>query len=115
MFNNKKGGFFNLQERWVEIISLFLLIIGFLLALISGSAVVSYILIIICGLISGANLHKRKFGYKLPFFIIIIVFLIGFVIGDFYGETRFIIVFFIIGNYAGYLIHRRTQSMFRNY
>ncbi|MBI5393106.1 hypothetical protein HZA96_04505 [Candidatus Woesearchaeota archaeon] len=101
-------GFFLFKEQWPEMFSLFLLVVGFVVALFSKSAAVTYIMITVCGLVSGRMLFFRKYRMKMLFFMVTIGFLIGFVLGSFYGATRYIIVFYIIGNYAGYFLHKEA-------
>ncbi len=104
--NKKASGFFYFKEQWPELLSLILLVLGFFIALFSKSAAVTYIMITICGLISGRMLFFRKYRMKMLFFMVIIAFLIGFIFGSFYGTARVIIVFFIVGNYIGYFLHK---------
>ncbi|MFH1439324.1 MAG: hypothetical protein ABIG89_02080 [Candidatus Woesearchaeota archaeon] len=107
MLKQKKANFFDLQERWVEITSIFLLIVGFIVALWSRSAVVTYMVILLSGVISGRGLMSRKYSHKFYYFMIIIAYLIGFVLGSFYGKTKYILVLFILGAYIGYVLHSR--------
>ncbi|MBS3137671.1 hypothetical protein J4232_04515 [Candidatus Woesearchaeota archaeon] len=102
------GGFFLFKEQWPELFSLFLLVVGFVVALFSKSAAITYIMIIVCGLVSGRMLFFRKYRMKMLFYMVTAAFLIGFIIGSFYGETRYIVVFYIIGNYVGYFLHKEA-------
>jgi phage-related holin len=108
---NKKasgGGFILFKEQWPEMFSLLLLVVGFIIALFSKSAAITYIMITLCGLVSGRMLFFRKYRMKLLFFMVTIAFLIGFILGSFYGSTRYIIVFYIVGNYIGYFLHKEA-------
>ena len=110
LFSNKKARFFDFQERWVEIASIFLLIIGFIVALWARSAVVIYMVILLSGIIAGRGLMARKYTHRLAYIIIIIGYLVGFFIGwltGFYGRPKYILVLFIIGGYIGYVLHSR--------
>ena len=109
--NKKAGsgfGFFFFKEQWPELTAVLLLILGFILALFSKSAAVTYIMITICGMVSGRMLFYKKYKMKMLFFMVVIGFMIGFILGSFYGDTRFIIAWFIIGNYVGYFLHKEA-------
>ena len=107
MLKNKKAGFFNLARFWVEYSFLFILIIGFIVALWSGSAVVTYLIILLSGIIIGRGWLLRKYHFQIPFVLITIAYLVGFILGSFHGETKYILVFFIVGIYVGYVLHSR--------
>lgn len=75
-------------EDWAEIIGFFLLIIGFFIATFAGSAVISYIVIILCGLMGGRVWYRIKSSYKTPWIVILFGFLVGFVLGSFMETGR---------------------------
>lgn len=106
MFSNKKA-MVNLYERWVEWVSFGLLIIGLFLGLWSGSKVVTYLVILLCGIIFGRNMFIKRFGHKIIFYVMMFAFLIGFVLGSFYGKTSVIVVLFIIGMISGYWLNKK--------
>ncbi|MBI5388971.1 hypothetical protein HZB01_01165 [Candidatus Woesearchaeota archaeon] len=101
---NKKG--FNFFENMVELVMLIALIIGFLLALFLASAVLSYITIIACGFISGRLFFRRKDSTKIAYYIIIGIFLIGYILGDFYGDKRAVMLLFLIANIISFKLHQ---------
>jgi hypothetical protein len=101
------GGFFNLHERWVEILSIFILVIGFFVAVWAQSAVVTYMVILLSGVISGRGFLARKYTHRIAYIIILIAYLVGFILGSFYGKTKFILVLFILGMWVGYVLHDR--------
>lgn len=110
LFKNKKAsgiGFWDPLENWAEIPALLLLIVGFIIALWSRSAVVTYIVIILCGIIAGRGIKVRQYVHKIAYTVVIIAFLIGFSLGSFYGKTKYILVLFIIGCYIGYVLHSK--------
>ena len=105
ILDNKKGAFFDLQERWAEIAAIFLLIVGFLVALWARSAVVSYMVISLSGIICGRGFLLRKYTHRIAYVIIILAYLVGFLIGSLYGSAKYILVLFIIGMWIGYTLH----------
>ena len=95
----------NLAYNWVEYLFLFLMFVGLVLALKIGSAVMSYIIISLCGLISGRAFYKLRKNITFPFYIIILGFLLGYLIGSYYGNKQLIVIFFVIANIVGYFIY----------
>lgn len=103
---NKRG--FGLYQDWAELLFFVLLFVGLILALTAGSAVLNYIIIFLCGMMGGRVMHqrKKKFG-KVPAFLIILGFLLGYMIGSYYGSTFLIVVFFMLGGTVSYELHER--------
>ncbi|MBN1386705.1 hypothetical protein JW968_07105 [Candidatus Woesearchaeota archaeon] len=92
---------------WAEIFFFILLVIGFVLSLSTGSAFVSYVIIILTGLLSGRILHDRKHKGKFPYYLIIIGFLLGYLIGNFYANTKVLMFLFIVVNIFSYWLHEK--------
>jgi len=76
-----------------------------LLSLRVPSAVISYLVIFLAGMVGGRLLYKYKFHLKFTWILVIFGFLVGFVIGSTYGDTKIIILLFIIGNATSYYLH----------
>ena len=95
------------SENWVEYLFFVLLGLGFFLAISSGSAVVAYIVIFLCGMMGGRLLFRLKKELKTPWIIILTGFLIGFTFGSFYGDKRVIIISYIIGIWLSYFLHNK--------
>ncbi|MAG08066.1 hypothetical protein CMO89_01215 [Candidatus Woesearchaeota archaeon] len=98
-------GKLNLYENWIELSAFGLLVLGFFLATTLGSAVVSYIIIFLCGATAGRVLFRLKPTLKFPWIFITAGFLVGFALGSFYGSKIMIVVFFVVGTYASYYAH----------
>lgn len=106
--NNKAH--FKLLENWVEVVAAILLVIGFILAISSRSAVISYFVIFCSGTMLGRWwVRYKKQGVRLPIIIISIGFLIGFLLGSFYGDRRVMIILFIIGIVGTYYLHTKGK------
>ena len=97
----------NLAYNWVEYLFLILMILGFILALKVGSAVMSYIIIVLCGLISGRLIYKLKKNITFPFYIIILGFLLGYLLGSYYGSKKLMIILFAVANIAGHFVYNK--------
>ncbi|GAF86208.1 unnamed protein product, partial [marine sediment metagenome] len=84
-----------------------LLVIGFLLSLAAPSAVLSYLMIFACGMMGGRIWYEQRDNFKFPFFLIIIGFLIGYLIGTRYANLVVLIAFFVIGGILSYYLHKK--------
>ena len=96
-------------KSWAEFFFFVLMIIGFIVALwaTSFSAVISYIVVFLSGMIGGRLLYDRKKKLAFPYYIIIIGFIIGYVIGTYYGSRRVVIILFILGILLSYHLHNK--------
>jgi xanthosine utilization system XapX-like protein len=92
-------------DQWAEIYALFLLIAGFCIALIADSSVVNYIVILLCGIVVGRLYAMRRARIGAPFYIMVIGFLIGYLVGAWLirhrGNPIALMVIFFIGCYFG--------------
>jgi len=95
----------NFSENWAEYAGFVLLVIGFFIALGAGSAVISYILVLAAGSMGGRIWFRVKGGQKVPWVIILFLFLVGFVLGSQYGDIKLIIFFYILGIIGSYSLH----------
>ncbi len=94
------------HEWWAEILAFFFFILGFIISAIAKSAFVSYLLIFFSGLISGRMWYVNRKNLKFPLFLVTIGFLIGFMVGSFYGDSRIIFASFLIANILSYYLHK---------
>jgi len=104
MIGKKAAGFFS---HWGEVLFLSLLVIGFILSIAAPSAVISYIMIFVVGLMSGRLVYERKKKLIFPYVLIIIGFIIGYIIGAFYGNKMTILTLYLIGIWIGYQIYNK--------
>ena len=81
------------------------MIVGIVMALASPSAVISYFIIFLVGMFAGRLIYIRKRNIQLPYFLIIAGFVIGYLIGAYYGNKRLIIILFIIGAVISYKLY----------
>ncbi|MBN2567091.1 hypothetical protein JXB02_03355 [Candidatus Woesearchaeota archaeon] len=94
-------------KNWAETYAIVLLIIGFVISLAAGSAVMSYIIIFLSGMFAGRLMYFRKRKLNFPFYLIIIGFLLGYLLGSFYGRKDIIIICFILGFILSYYLHEQ--------
>lgn len=94
--------------KWVEIFFVIVLLIGFLIAVSTKNILLNYIIIFCAGLMGGRVLAMRQ--KKQPvfaYFLIIIGFLLGYLIGSFEINKKMIALWFIIGGIISYYIHSK--------
>ncbi|MCH8003494.1 MAG: hypothetical protein IH934_02585 [Nanoarchaeota archaeon] len=96
-------------RSWAEFFFFVVMIIGFIVALwaTSFSAVISYIVVFLSGMIGGRLLYERKKKLTIPYYIIIIGFMIGFLIGTIYGSRKVVIILFVLGILLSYHLHNK--------
>jgi len=96
-------------RSWAEFFFFVVMIIGFIIALwaTSFSAVISYIVVFLSGMIGGRLLYERKMKLTIPYYIIIIGFMIGFLIGTIYGSRKVVIILFVLGILLSYHLHNK--------
>lgn len=93
------------HKYWMEFFFVVLMILGIVVALASPSAVISYFIIFLAGMFAGRLIYIRKHNIQLPYFLIIAGFVIGYLIGAYYGNKRFIIILFAIGSIISYKLY----------
>ncbi|MGM5481974.1 MAG: hypothetical protein ACQESF_00785 [Nanobdellota archaeon] len=96
-------------ENWAEWGSLFLLIIGFVLSLISGVAIISYLVIFLSGVFVGRIYYLRNVEIGFPFYMIVVFFLVGYLLGVYLannGGYFFYLLFFVLGVWLGWYLHK---------
>ena len=96
-------------KSWAEFFFFVLMIIGFIVAVwaTSFSAFISYIVVFLSGMIGGRLLYDRKKKLTFPYYIIIIGFIIGYVIGTYYGSRKVVIILFVLGLLFSYHLHNK--------
>ena len=82
-----------------------IMIIGVIVALSAPSAVISYAIIFISGIFAGRLVYERKNKIQLPYLMIIAGFVIGYLIGVYYGSRRIAIALFVIGAILSYQLY----------
>lgn len=101
---NKKA---NLAYNWVEYLFVALLIIGFILALKVQSAAMSYIIIFLCGFITGRFAYKLKNKSAFPFYVVLLGFFLGYLLGSYYGSKSVIAFLFFVSNFLSYYLYSK--------
>jgi len=108
---DKKGIYW--YEQWGEVVIVLFLILGIVLAVSSRSAVITYAVSILAGVVAGFHLYIRKSKLKLVYYISLILFLLGFLLGSFYGSRKIVLVLFLISMYGGYYLGKKHIFEFK--
>ena len=82
-----------------------LLILGFIFSLAAPSAVISYVIIFLCGFMAGRLLYERKNRLQFPYYLMVIGFLAGYLIGGYYYNKKVILTLFVIAIIISYYLH----------
>ena len=98
---------FEFYKNWMEFLFMVLMVLGILIALLAPSAAVSYIIIFLSGMFAGRLIYERKDKIQLPYFMIIAGFVIGFLLGVYYGSRRIVIALFVIGVIVSYKLYEK--------
>lgn len=96
-----------LFRNWAEFFFFVLMVLGFIIALWAPSAVISYTVVFLSGMIGGRLLYDRKHKLRFPYYIIIAGFLIGYLIGTYYGSRKIVIILFILGILFSYHLYNK--------
>ena len=96
---------FPFYKNWMEFLFFVLMIIGIFIALSSPSAFISYIIIFLSGIFAGRLIYERKNKMQFPYIIIIAGFVVGYLIGVYYGSRKIVILLFVIGAILGYKVY----------
>ena len=96
-------------KNWAEILFFILMIVGLIVSLVSPSLFVSFIIVFLSGMIGGRLLYDRRKKLTFPYYLIIIGFLLGFIIGTFivYQEASVVAVLFVLGILFSYYLCRK--------
>jgi len=100
-------------KNWAEILTLGLLIMGFLIAISMSNPFLTYLIVFLAGLLAG-RYYFKKIGKQplFPFFLIIIGFLIGYSLGSFTANRKMVIALFIISWIISHYVHKKGYISF---
>ena len=94
-------------ENWVEYGAFVLLGVGVVLSLFSGSALMSYVYVVLVGFLFARLLWRWKKQMKVIIVFLMTAFIFGFVLGNFYGSRRLSAILFLAAVWVGYELHER--------
>ena len=96
-------------KNWAEFFFFVIMVLGLVVGLwaTSHSAFISYIVIFLSGMIGGRLLYDRKGKLTVPYYLIIAGFLIGYLIGTYYGSKKVVIILFVLGILLSYHLYKK--------
>ena len=95
-----------LEEDWAEIIALSFIVLGFFTSILMKNPLFSYLVISLAGFLAGRNYYvKHQKEPILPFVLMIVGFLFGYVIASFWVNRGLVLIFFAIAFGTSYYLH----------
>ncbi|MFH1275866.1 MAG: hypothetical protein ABIH82_02035 [Candidatus Woesearchaeota archaeon] len=95
-------------EQWAEAVALLFLFLGFIISVLLMNPVFTYISVLLAGLMAGRIYYIKKLTEPiLPFVMMIIGFLVGYLIGNFWASRFWTLVFFAVGFGVSYYLHMK--------
>ncbi len=95
-----------LQENWVEVLAAAIMVLALVVSLLLRNVLFGYVTIVLAGLIAGRIYYIKRFSQPiLPSILIIVGFLLGYLIGGFWGSRFGILLFFGAAFGISYYLH----------
>jgi len=97
-------------RRIEDYIFIAFIILGFVAALVTGSAIMYYIVSFLTGILFGRILYKKRQAIKFETYIMVTFFMIGFVLGNSitgYGDPRITIFVYFLGIVISYYLNAK--------
>ena len=98
---------FQYYKNWMEFWFIVLMVIGAFIALLAPSAVISYVIAFMIGLGAGRLIYDKKDRIQFPYLMIVAGFVMGYLIGVYYGNRKWVIFLFVIGVIIGYKLYSK--------
>jgi len=92
---------------WPETLSFIFLIVGFVLALLSYTYAIAYTVVFLMGMFFGRLWVRASDSSVIPFTMMIIACLLGFVMGVLLANLQVVVVLFVGGILLGFWVHRK--------
>ncbi len=105
-----------LDEQWVEILTLFFLVLGFVISVLMQNSFLSYVVIFLAGFLAGRIYYiKHRKEPVLPFVLMMIGFLIGYVTASFWANRIVVLVLFALAFIISYYLHlKKFLTIFKS-
>lgn len=96
------------DEQWVEVFTIVFVVAGFVLSVLLQSPLVTYVTLFLSGGLAGRVYHfKKRAEPILPFVLLILGFLAGYTLGNFWTNRLWGILIFIAGFWLSLQLHRK--------
>jgi hypothetical protein len=95
-----------LEEEWVESFLIVFLALGFIISVLLKSPFYTYVSIFLSGFIGGRVYYIKRYKEPiLPFILIIVGFLFGYLLGSLWVSRVVVVLFFALGFMLSYYLH----------
>jgi len=96
------------DENWVEVFTLLFIVLGFIISVFLRNISLSLTSIMLGGFLSARVYYFKKSSEPiLPFILMIVGFLIGYLLGSFWISRIWVLIFFAIGYAISYYLHKK--------
>lgn len=92
---------------WPELVSFVFLIIGFILALLSSTFAIAYVVVFLMGMFFGRLWVRCGESGVIPYTMAMIAVVLGFIMGVLLANLQMVILLFVGGILLGFWIHKR--------
>ncbi len=100
--------FIKWDEQWAEVFVVLFLVIGFIISVLLQNAGLTYLTILITGGLAGRIYYLKKNTQPIfPFILIILGFLFGYTLGNFWANRLWGVLVFIVGFWTSLQLHRK--------
>ncbi len=94
-------------KNYMEFFFIVLMVLGIVIALAAPNAFISYLIIFMAGFFAGKVMFERKTNIRFPYVVIFIGFLIGYLLGVYYGSRLAVGAMFLLGALVGYKVYQK--------
>ncbi|MBI2665183.1 hypothetical protein HYX12_01010 [Candidatus Woesearchaeota archaeon] len=104
------------EDEWAEALALFFLFLGFVISVLLQNPTITYFSVFLAGVLAARIYYIKRFREPiLPFILIIIGFLVGYLIGNFWTSRVWSFIFFSIGFSVSYYLHlKKIVGIFKS-
>lgn len=104
------------QKDWAELLMLVFIALGFILSVLLQNAAFSYITILLAGFLAGRIYYIKRFAEPiLPFVLMIVGFLLGYLIGNFWVSRIWTMILFVLSFGTSYWLHlKKIVGIFKS-
>jgi len=95
------------MHNWAELFAFLVLIIGFIISILIQNKVFNGIVAFLVGFGSGRLIFTQRRKGMFPYFLVIIGFLLGFMLGSYYMNRGIILILFVSAIIISYYIHSK--------
>lgn len=96
------------EKQWAEILTLFFLVLGFIVSVLFQSALISYLSLAVAGFLAGRIYFIKRYKEPLlPLVLVILGFLVGYLIGSIWVNRVIVFLLFAATFWGSYQLHAK--------